>query len=464
MTRLGRQTPTVSSILPYDDTRGAEAISIYNKTSRKARQWQELLIYDILAVNEEGLWTHERFGYEIPRRNGKGEILAIREMYGLMNGEQILHTAHRATTSHSAWERLVKLMGETGVEIKSTKQFGLETIRVESTGGRISFRTRTNSGGLGEGFDLLVIDEAQDYTTDQESTLKYTVTDSQNPQTLLCGTPPTAVSVGTVFVHMREKVFNGGAKYTGWAEWSVPYQEDPENRDLWYECNPSLGCGLTERAVEAEVGSDVIDFNIQRLGLWLQYNQKSAISKKEWESLAVNTLPQFSGKLYAAIKFGVDGEHVALSIACKTTDEKVFVEAIDCRKIKDGNAWICDFLKRATQVDTVAIDGAGGQQILKEDLEDVGVKCKIILPRVQEIRDANQNFELSIAGKTITHMNQPSLTQSVSNCEKRPLGSNGGFGYRSIKKDVDVVLTESISLACWLCSRTKPKKAQVARY
>ena len=67
-------------------------------------------------------------------------------------------------------------------------------------GGIIEFRTRTSKGGLGEGFDLLVIDEAQEYQDDQESALKYVVTDSKNPtRPFFVGTPPTPVSSGTVF-------------------------------------------------------------------------------------------------------------------------------------------------------------------------------------------------------------------------------------------------------------------------
>ena len=69
--RKGRQTPTKSIILPYTETRGQEAIEIYNSSGRTAQQWQELLIYDIMAVNEDGLWVHTKFGEEIPRRNGK---------------------------------------------------------------------------------------------------------------------------------------------------------------------------------------------------------------------------------------------------------------------------------------------------------------------------------------------------------------------------------------------------------
>lgn len=100
--RKGRQTPTKSIILPYKETRGREAIELYNSSGRTAQEWQELLIYDILATNREKLWVHTKFGLEVPRRNGKNEVVLIREMWGLENGEHILHTAHRTTTSASA--------------------------------------------------------------------------------------------------------------------------------------------------------------------------------------------------------------------------------------------------------------------------------------------------------------------------------------------------------------------------
>ena len=81
--RLGRQIPTASVILPYTKTYGAEAISLYNKTGRTAQEWQELLLFDILAVEEDtGLYVHSKFGYSVPRRNGKNEVVSIREMWG----------------------------------------------------------------------------------------------------------------------------------------------------------------------------------------------------------------------------------------------------------------------------------------------------------------------------------------------------------------------------------------------
>lgn len=43
--RLGRQTPTKSVILPYENTYGQNAIDIYEKSGRIAQEWQKLLIY-----------------------------------------------------------------------------------------------------------------------------------------------------------------------------------------------------------------------------------------------------------------------------------------------------------------------------------------------------------------------------------------------------------------------------------
>lgn len=229
--RLGRQTPTAAVVLPYTETCGQEAIDLYNTTGRTAQQWQELLLYDILARNENDLWVHTKFGYAVPRRNGKNEIAAIRELYGLKQGESILHTAHRTTTSRAAWERLCHLLDKAKIPYKSIQAVGREHIQLEDSTGRIEFRTRSSKGGLGEGFDLLVIDEAQEYTDDQASALKYVVTDSENPQTLFCGTPPTPVSSGTVFLKMRNAALRGDTQNTGWAEWSVEQQTDPHDAE-----------------------------------------------------------------------------------------------------------------------------------------------------------------------------------------------------------------------------------------
>lgn len=459
--RKGNQNPTQSLILSTKRSDYKEAIELYEKSKRKAQKWQKNLLKAILSKTSKGLWQHTKFGYSLPRRNGKNEVIVIRELFALKNNEKVLHTAHRTTTSHSAWERLTSILDKSGIAYNSLRAAGREMVEV-SGGGRVDFRTRSSKGGLGEGFDLLIIDEAQEYTDDQESALKYVVTDSKNPQTIFCGTPPTPVSSGTVFTNLRNKALNQETKNTGWAEWSVSEQTDPRNIESWYLTNPSLGTIFTERSVEDEIGSDEIDFNIQRLGLWIKYNQKSAISETDWGLLKVNKVPNLRGKLFAGIKYGANGTNVAMSIAVKTEDERIFVESIDCQTVRNGNLWIINFLKNA-DVAEVVIDGQSGQKILFDEILDYKLR-KPILPTVKEVVVANSMWEQGIFQKTICHKDQPSLTKVATNCEKRFIGVSGGFGYKSQYEDNDIALMDSALLAHWICSISKPPKKQKIKY
>lgn len=466
--RFGNQKPTQSVILKYVKKRSKfkEAIEIYEKTGLKAYKWQYNLLEPIMAVDKKGLWVHQKFGYSIPRRNGKSEILYMLELWGLHNGLNMLHTAHRISTSHSSFEKVKKYLEKMGYvdgeDFNSIRAKGQERIELYKTGGVVQYRTRTSNGGLGEGFDLLIIDEAQEYTIEQESALKYTVTDSDNPMTVMCGTPPTPVSSGTVFTNYRSTVLFGKGKYSGWAEWSVDEEKEIDDVEAWYNSNPSMGYHLNERKIEAELGDDKLDHNVQRLGFWPTYNQKSAISETEWNALKIDKIPDINGKLFVGIKYGQDGTNVALSIAVRTDDERIFIETIDCQSVRNGNLWIVDFIKNA-DVAQVVVDGANGQKMLDDELKDYRIK-NVILPTVKEIINANALWEQGIYQKTICHNGQPSLTKVATNCEKRNIGSNGGFGYKSQFDDIDIALMDSALLAHWACHNTKPKAKQRIRY
>ena len=477
--RKGRQTPTASVFISKRTSKFKEAIELYEKTGRKCQKWQKNLLVYLLAYNSKGLWVHTKFGYSVPRRNGKSEILVMRELLGLENGEHILHTAHRTTTSHSTWERVCDALNKLGYKSQndtrkddgtpeeliydSYKAYGLESITLRKNGGRINFRTRSSKGGLGEGYDLLIIDEAQEYTDDQASALKYVVTDSKNPQTIYCGTPPTAVSAGTVFQKLRNSALTGEAKNTGWAEWSVEQMTECDNVDAWYETNPSLGTIFTERSVSDEIGNDDIDFNIQRLGLWIKYNQKSAISEHDWDKLQIANRPPLASKLHYGIKFSHDGKFCSMALAYKGTDGKIFVEVRQHSPISAGYGWIADIMARADAA-AIVVDGANGQQAVVDMLKERKIKPAPTIPSVKDIIAAGAMFEQGVLQSLIEHTGQFSLKQSATNVEKRAIGSNGGFGYRSIAEDIDVSLVESVVLAYWSAATVKEKKKQEISY
>ena len=455
MDKVGRQSPTVSVILPYHETKGPEAIELYNKSERNSLEWQTALTYDIMAVDDDGLWVHQKFGYSVPRRNGKSEMALARCIWGLKNGERILYTAHRASTAHSIWDRLQRLCAKCGIEIISSfRAFGKEHLYTEDSA--IEFRTRTSTGGLGEGYDLLIIDEAQEYTPEQETALKYVVSDSANPQTIMFGTPPTAISAGTVFPKFRKTVLQSESYASGWAEWSVPEMSDVNNVELWYETNPSMGYHLNERKIRSEIGDDVTDFNIQRLGLWIKYNQRSAISRNEWEALQVDKMPKLKGQLFAGVKFGVDGRNAVLAIAARTEDDKIFCEVVGCHPIRDGMAWIVNFLAKA-DIRKAVVDGKSGTDVLLDAMKSMKSKRPESVTVAQFIK-ANSLFDIAMEQGTFVHMQQSAVTQVVTNCERRKIGANGGLGYKSMLDDADISLLDSMILAHWICTETKAEK------
>lgn len=462
MSRVGNQIPTQSVILPYEKSYGDQAVQLYNKSGNTAQDWQALLSYDIMAVNDDGLWVHTKFGFAVSRRNGKTEILTIRSMLGLGRGERILHTAHLTDTAHVAWERLKARLEYLGIQIKVTRGYGRESISIPETGGVIDFRTRTSVGALGSGYDLLIIDEAQEYTKEQQTALNYVVSSSKNPQTIMCGTPPTAVSKGTVFRDFRDKTLQGESVNAGWAEWSVDHKTSVKDKDAWYLTNPSLGMILTERIIQDEINGDDLDFNIQRLGLWIRYNQQSAISAPDWDALKVETLPVLKPPIYAGVKFGRDGLNTCLSIAVKTDDGRIFVEGIDCKDQREGNGWIINFLLKV-KAKAVLVDGASGLDTFQKECKEQKLK-NVKAATTKEVIQASSDFETAIANKTLCHNGQPAMRQSVSNCQHRAIGSGGGYGYKTLDDDIEVALIESAVLATHACATAKEVKKQRIGY
>ena len=160
------------------------------------------------------------------------------------------------------------------------------------------------------------------------------------------------------------------------------------------------------------------------------------------------------------IKYGKTS--ASLSVASKTEDGRIFFETIDCQSVRNGNDWIVRLLT-AMSPEVVVIDGSGAQNILKAELEQNRIR-NVILPTVKEVIIANAKFEQLLYGQEICHMGQPSLRQVATNCEKRAIGSNGGFGYRAQFDQMEIGLLDSAILAIWQCSEGKEKRKQRISY
>jgi hypothetical protein len=221
-----------------------------------------------------------------------------------------------------------------------------------------------------------------------------------------------------------------------------------------------MGTILNERKVADEIGNDDVDFNIQRLGLWIRYNQKSAITPAEWKTTEVEAAPKLTGKIYVGVKFGRgEPENAVLSVAAFTRDGRIFTECLGCRPLRDGIDWIVDFIDIARDgIREIVADGAGGQGMLEKALKAKRLNKGLVLPTVRQVINANASFESGIFNGTLIRMEQPSVTVAVTNCEKRAIGTNGGFGFKAIRQGVEISLMESFALAFWSALENKDKQ------
>ena len=98
--KFGNQHPTQSVIIPYDRSVSQRAIERYQRTGRNCYDWQISMLEPILAIDEDNLWVHQKFGFSIPRRNGKTEVIYIIELDALEEGFCIRLTESVRLTLH----------------------------------------------------------------------------------------------------------------------------------------------------------------------------------------------------------------------------------------------------------------------------------------------------------------------------------------------------------------------------
>ena len=308
-------------------------------------------------------------------------------------------------------------------------------------------------GGLGTTNDELICDEASDMTDDHEATLMPTVSaaKSGNPQVIYVGTPPVATSAGEVFGRNRKQILTGALG--AWTEWSVDRMTDRDDREAWFQTNPSLGKFLLLSAVEAESTSLSSDnFNRMRLGWWSGVEDKRAISQKEWDSLYTEK-PDFDDEYRPvyAVKFSPDRTDYSLVVAQPLKDKKIHVEIVMQRPMSEGWArlskWLIDRWRNAAKI---IIDGATGQAILYEELTRAGVAVKkIVQPNMKEIVAAHQFMYDGIKKGELSHYNQPLLNQTVRVTKMRQMGRYGGFGWESMSKNMNVSALDAATFAFW---------------
>ena len=442
----------------YSASDGMDAERILRSGGLILDQWQDIVICDWMAMTPWGKWVCKTCGGSVARQNGKTGLIEARAEAGmLMYNEQVLYTAHLQKTATETFEEMASFFDSPKLRkyVKDIKTaLGREQIILIS-GARVKFLARTRNGGRGQHGDLLIFDEAQELTVDQQASFLPAISASLNPQTIYIGTPPDPNADGTVFRGIRAKAIAGETKTTSWFEFSVPEIGDISDRQRWAETNPALGVRIMETTIEGEYEQMAPDtFARERLGWWspvAEHKVEYALNEEAWMKCASNeTKPE--GKTAYGIKFSADATEVCLCGAVIPNDGPARISLIEIQPTAMGTQWLADWLnERYTKACCVVIDGRNGVDALIDKIANTWrMKGSVIRPRVNDVIAATSTLTDAVNEQTVTwYSKQDLLRESAVTSIKRPIGGGWGCGGECS------IPIEAAALALWGAKTSK---------
>ena len=451
MNRTGDQNPTYHRATEYNKTEGGYATELSSCYALTPHPWQAMILDDWLAVDDSGKLVHSFCILEVPRQNGKTGVSDPRVTWGLIKrGEWILYTAQEYQTAKKAFDRVRKKFGakandryaeypELNALVDRYTVSAGQMVLDLTNGGHIEFRTRGNNSDMGRGgtFDLVIVDEAQAYTEEQDASLSplNSAAPSGSPQTILMGTPPkpSTGDKGLVFARAIQKMHDDPDKGDCLHEWSVDTIGDISDRDRWYKVNPSLGYQLLEDAIAKDASKMSDDtFAREHLGYMSKHIEKVdyAIDAATWDSCVSDELKP-EGKMAYGVKFTFDGSMVCLCGAVLTPDGQARISMIEQKSTGAGTRWLAEWLnERYDRAACVVIDGRNGADVLVDKIADVWrVKGSVIRPTARDVIASASLLIDSLNEHTVTwYRKQDALRESAVTSTKRPISGGWGFG------------------------------------
>ena len=470
--RRGLQTPTFEAVGTCDHTDGPEAVALFGRYGVRfiPAQRYEMDLY--LAKNELGETEALTIGLSRPRQNGKSFAARYYALWcAFVEGRSVLYSAHNGSTTRKMFKFMadfIELHADFARKLKPGdgaiyRAQGSEGIYL-ADGTCIEFSTRTNSGARGGTYDVIVVDEAQELTDEQDDALSPTTiaSDSGDPQMIYLGTPPNSKCPGTVFRRLHDRAHAGTLGDAWWLEWAATDIGDPHDVSRWYECNPMLGYRIKERALRDKADSKPADsFAREYLGWWDKRVAavEHVIDAEAW-ALCETDNPPTEGLMCAGVKFGQD--RTTLSACIRPKGGAPYIEWVDTRPLTDGVGWVADWLDaRRAKVAAVEMDG-GGVGALTTKLADSGFpKAAVSIAGTKDMAKAVSMLTNAVSEHQLAHYGQEELTDSATKCAKRRIGSDG-VGFQDAD-GADATLIESCALALKQALTTKRRPGRKMR-
>jgi hypothetical protein len=449
--RIGSQRPQVEHLPPNRHSSSAlEAIDFAKSVGINLLPWQEWVLDQALSEDKNGNWSAFEVGLIVPRQNGKNEILVAFELacIYLFGDKLIVHSAHKFDTSQEHFLRLQEVIeGSPDLTRKLARNGfvtanGKEAIRFAS-GQRIKFKARTKGGARGFTGSKIVLDEAYDLPPQAIGAMLPTLATVPNCQVWYTSSAPHVDSRVLHGIRKRGRSSNGGRLF--FAEWCNEPNTPLDDRDGWYNANPSMGLLIPESFVEDEyraMEATPEEFARERAGIAEEPNfEGTVVDLGVFDSLA-DPSSKIASSRCIAVDVSPERTWATIAAGGKRSDGLRHMEIVDRRA---GTGWLVPELVRLSQTHgvTVILDPASPAGALVQDLKDQSVTVHEATTR--EVTQACGAFVDAVNNGTMRHLGGSLIRSALVGAGKRTVSDAWAWSRASSSTDITPLVAGTLA-------------------
>jgi len=436
----------------HASTAAQDAIDLGEAAGLTLDEWQQQDLRDAMARTVHDRWAATEVGLVVPRQNGKGGILEVRQLWGLfLSKDSVLqtHTAHRFDTCLDHFRRVVSLIegtpellalvkdngrgvGDRPSGIKDSN--GKESIEL-ANGRRLNFKARSKGSGRGFSGDDVYFDEA--FWLDDLGSLIPSLSARRDPQIWYTSSAPLPRVESD---RLRAVVRRGRALVAApdpssrlcYLEHSADpkYADDLDNPEALEQANPAMSVGrITAEfaAVEREAMSDE-EYARERLGIFPDEDDEPqwlVVTEVQYEACDPKLAEDAEGWLQAPVAFAIeltaDRETITVVAAGQTAGgpgAQVLMREPNCGPTLDAIASLA--LDAERPITAVVVDGVSQAASLVPDLEDRGLTITEC-PKKELVKATGSTLDLIRTG-ALKLRRSPELDAAVAKAEPRKYG------------------------------------------
>lgn len=446
--------------------------------------WQHGLGEVALGVRGDDMFAASIGGVtlSIPRQVAKTFLVGriVFALAAIFPNTNVIWTAHRETTSNSAFRSLLGLANRPAAGRHVLKVLtGDERTIYFHNGSLIRFGARAQNFGRGETeIDVLVFDEAQILSHDTLENMVPAANQARLPHGALLffmGTPPRPKDDGEEFRARREEALEGKPadrvvhqhgdavyiEYSADKNTGLPGGPDAMDEEQLRKANPSYP-KRTPRVSILRMRKNLKSLDSWRreaLGIWDErVGARRHFPPKAWASTATDTAPE-SGKRAFGVAFSQDGSRISVAGAVAHPDG-VHVELIGAHdgEVDQGVAPLAGWLaERWRTVAAIAVSGPDAPVLLAALDEQKVPRTVVKQLTTSQYFAACSMLDDQVKSGTLTRPrgdadDRLDASIAVTDQKRRP---SGAWGWTPTTPDGDETPVEAISVALYAARTTK---------